>query len=90
MRIVVAISALLLVGCDNRPDHWDAFVYPDAADLSGYERISGFTSFELCQRAAIDRMRSIQRESGGDYECGYKCESNPNLGGLNVCKETRK
>lgn len=90
MRIAVTISALLLVGCDNRPDQWDAFVYADGADLSGYERISGFKSFELCQRAAIDRLRSIQRESGGDYECGYRCESNPSPGGISFCKETRK
>lgn len=84
------VFALVLGGCDSRPDQWDAFVYPNSADLSGYERISGFKSFELCQRAAIDRMRSIQRESGGDYECGYKCEADPTLGGLNVCKKTRK
>lgn len=89
MRLL-ALPLLLLAGCDSRPDQWDAFIYPDAADLSDFERIAGFKSFELCQRAAIDRMRSIQVESGGDYECGHKCEADPAIGGLNVCKETRK
>lgn len=82
-----ALALLALAGCDDRPDQWDAYVYP-GDDLVEYEAIRGFKTFELCQAAAIDRLRSLRRDGGGDYECGYKCGRQSS--GLNVCKETRK
>lgn len=63
---LVAAASLLVMGCDRRPDQWDAFVYPDANDLSVSEKIAGFKTFELCQDAAISRMRAVQTENGGD------------------------
>jgi hypothetical protein len=90
MRGLVVFMLLVLGACDSRPDQWDAFVYPNRNNLSIFDRISGFKTFELCQQAAIDRMRVIQEASGGDYECGYKCGMSPEFGGLNVCEETRK
>ena len=80
---------LILNGCDHRPDQWDAFVYTDD-DLIHFEAIRGFKSFELCQQAAIDRLRSVRPDGGGDYECGYRCGVDPDMSGLNVCEETRK
>ena len=84
-----ALLFTLLASCDSRPNQWDAFVYPDASDLTVSEEIAGFKTFELCQSAAIDRMRRVQKPTGGDYECGYRCAPDPKLG-VNVCKETRK
>lgn len=81
------LALLALTACDNRPNQWDAVVYTDDA-LMNYEIIRGFKTFELCQQAAIDRLRSVRPDGGGDYECGYKCEAS--AGGMNVCKETRK
>jgi hypothetical protein len=52
--------------------------------------MAGFKTFELCQQAAIDRLRDMHRADEGDYECGYKCRPDPSLGGINVCKETKK
>ena len=85
-----ALLLTLLAGCDSRPNQWDAFVYPNASDLTVSEKIAGFKTFELCQAAALDRLRSVQTEAGGDYECGYRCAPDPAMGGINVCKETRK
>jgi len=87
MKHLVAVLALAVLGCDDRPDQWDAFVYT-GDDLLTNETIRGFKSFELCQQAAIDRLRSARPEGGGDYECGYKCE--PTASGSNICAETRK
>ena len=80
---------LNLTACDNRPDQWDAFIYPNRHDLTSNETIRGFKSFELCQQAAIDRLGVIADPNGGDYECGYMCEPVGNYGG-NVCEDTRK
>ena len=52
--------------------------------------VKGFKTFNLCQQAAIDQLRSLPDPDAGDYECGYKCELHTDLGGINVCKETRK
>ena len=52
----------MVTGCDNRPDQWDAFVYPNANDLTVNETIRGFKTFELCQQAA---MVGVALMSGG-------------------------
>jgi hypothetical protein len=83
------LAMLNLTGCDNRPDQWDAFIYPNRHDLTTNETIRGFKTLELCQKAAIDRLSVISDPSGGDYECGYKCEAHGSLGG-NVCEETTR
>lgn len=94
-RPVTRLGALLLAsgalaGCDDRPRQWDAFVYPDRNNLAVSEKIAGFKTFELCQEAAINRLRSQPDPDAGDYECGYRCGPDPRYGGLNVCEETRK
>jgi hypothetical protein len=87
--LMLSLTFVSLSGCDDRPDQWDAFVYPDANNLAVNETIRGFKSFELCQQAAIDRLRSTPNPDEGDYECGYKCEPHGKYGG-NICLETRK
>lgn len=83
-----ALGALMSVAaCDDRPDQWDAFIYT-GDDLLTNETIRGFKTFELCQQAAIDRLRQARPDGGGDYECGHKCEPMPS--GSNICEETRK
>lgn len=89
MRKLIAVAIIAIAGCDNRPDHWNAYVYP-GDDLIAYETIEGFKTFELCQAAAQDRLRSLRPDGGGGYECGYRCGVSSQHGGLNVCKETRK
>jgi hypothetical protein len=87
--VVGAAGSLLLLGsCDDRPDQWDAYIYP-SDDLIRFEAIRGFKTFELCQRAAIDRLRLVRPDGGGSYECGYKCGPSARYGGMNLCKETR-
>jgi hypothetical protein len=85
--------ALLLLfalsGCDSRPDQWNAYVYQDTEDMTRWETIEGFKTFEQCQSAAIGRIRTFDEPDKADYECGYKCSIDPNLQ-INVCKETRK
>jgi hypothetical protein len=80
---------LALAGCDKRPRQWDAVVYPDADNLQSYIRVDGFKSFELCQQAAINILRSQPDPDAGDYECGYMCGEDPDYPGMNTCKETR-
>jgi hypothetical protein len=84
-----SLLLLLFAACDRRPQQWDAFVYPDADNLAIYERIAGFKTFELCQQAAISRLRTDGKADDGDYECGFKCERHAELSGY-VCEETRK
>ncbi|WP_156878141.1 hypothetical protein [Sphingopyxis sp. QXT-31] len=90
MRAFLLTAIFALTGCaDDRPDQWNAFIYSDADDLSKFETIEGFKTFELCQRAAMDRLRATGAAEQGDYECGHKCRFDTQLK-VNVCKETRK
>lgn len=88
MRFGIA-AIILLAGCNDRADQWDAFVYP-GDDLLTHEEIRGFKSFELCQKAAQQRLRSLRPEGGGDYECGYRCEPLSAGSDMKLCEETRK
>ena len=89
MRCIAKLIVLtaFLASCDDRPNQWDAFVYPDVENMESYQVIKGFKTFELCQQASLEQLRSSPTE--GDYECGYKCGPNEDYGGINVCKETR-
>lgn len=87
--LIAASAAALLVGCDERPAQWDAFVYA-GDDLLTHEEIRGFVSFELCQEAAQQRLRSLRPDGGGDYECGYRCGPLAPGSTTRLCKETRK
>lgn len=87
--LIAASAAALLVGCDDRPAQWDAFVYP-GDDLLTHEEIRGFVSFEYCQEAAQQRLRSLRPDGGGDYECGYRCGPLAPGSTTRPCKETRK
>lgn len=87
----LALLALLaLAGCDQRPNEWKAFVYPNGADLTTHFEMPGFKTFEKCQQASINAIRGFGHADDADYECGFKCEPRAELGGINVCKETRK
>jgi hypothetical protein len=91
MKPAIGLLAIFifLVSCDKRPDQWDAFIYPDATNLTVNDTIRGFKTFELCQQAAINRLRASNRADKGDYECGYKCEPYGHYG-IYRCAETRK
>lgn len=88
---LLAIAFAATSACDNRPDNWTAFIYPEGADIGDYFAMTGFESFEHCQEAAISAIRGFGRAAVADYECGYKCGGSSGLGGgTTVCKETRK
>jgi hypothetical protein len=96
MRSLLAIGILLLSGCSGSAD-WTAFVYPDIKNIPNADKVQNYTignyrTFEECQTAAIDRVRSNYASSQrqGDYQCGYKCSRRDDFGGLLICKETRK
>lgn len=81
------LVCFLLLGCDDRPAQWDAFVtYQE--DPERLEIIAGFKTFELCQSAALQRLRAEKATETGYYECGFKCEYKPEYK-TSVCKETR-
>ncbi len=82
-----ALAALLLAGCDDRPDQWDAYItYREDPERS--EVIEGFKSYELCRAASLQRLETENAMEDGYFECGYKCGRKPGIS-LNVCKETR-
>lgn len=92
MRIALSIAALaaLVASCDDRPRTWQAYVYPDRNDLTQVLEMGSFKTFEQCQQAAINSLRTLGLADAGDYECGYRCGPDERYGGINVCKETRK
>lgn len=90
------VFAIVLCGCSGSYSDWTAFVYPDIENIPGPEQaqnytIGNYSSFEECQVAAINRLRSNDSQNGksGDYMYGYKCSHRENLGGLLVCEEKR-
>jgi len=90
-RCLILIAVCFsLAACDQRPKLWQAFVYPDANALTRVVEMGSFETFEQCQQAAIEGLRTLGLAEVGDYECGYRCRRQERYGGVNVCKETRQ
>jgi len=89
ITILMTLALLLPTGCDSRPDSWDAWVYPDKSNMDVSYSLVGFKTFEDCQQAATDKLRSLKDPDEGDYECGHRCRFDPSMGD-NVCKEIQK
>lgn len=94
-RSLLFVGLLALSGCSGTD--WTAFVFPDIQNIPNSEEVQNYTigtyrTFEECQEASIDRIRSTYAATNrqGDYECGYKCSRRDDLGGMVICKETRK
>lgn len=85
----IALLALGLAACDDRPKHWNAYVYPDFEGSEEYETIAGFKSLEYCRWTATKRIEQLRQPEKADYECGYMCRYDPQMQ-INVCKETKK
>lgn len=89
--LTAALACLTsLAACDNRPNQWDAFVYPDKADRSHFEQTAGFKTFHLCREAAKNRVSRLADPPSADYECGHKCGKNEIIGEANRCAERRR
>jgi hypothetical protein len=87
MRRLFALPILLSVSCDTGPQ-WQAWVYPNREELTRSVPLGSFKTFNQCQAAALEALRSLKAEERGDYECGFKCKWRPDMG-INVCTETR-
>ena len=90
MRGPLLLALLLLAGCDDAPGEWAAIVYPDRTDRTRFDVTPRFKTFAYCRDQAIERMKAIQVKTGGDYECGFRCELGGDPHRMNVCKEIRK
>ena len=87
-RLSFMLGLTLFAGCDDRAKEWTAWVYKDKG-LQTYETLQGFKTFDQCQQAAIDKLRTYTDPDAGDYECGYMCRWDARWQS-NICKETRK
>ena len=89
-RILIIIIISLFLGSISHAlfhEKWDGWVYPDADNLTKYERAGfGFKSLEDCRNACVGIIRSNNWQNA-DYECGYKCKFKD---GINICKETSR
>ena len=86
-RTVLMLSCMFLSGCGGS---WEGFVYPDKEDLSTHIGIGSYSSLDECRVSALASLRQISSPERGDYECGYKCSSRSDLGGLKVCETTER
>ena len=87
---LLCLVFLLLAGCDDRPGEWSAIIYPDRNNRTRFSVTPRFKTFSYCREAALERMRELQIEKTGDYECGFRCDPNSDPHRMNVCQETRK
>lgn len=86
MRLALPML-LLLAGCDDRPNQWDAYItYSESPERS--EVIEGFRTYELCRQASLQRLEAEKALEDGYFECGYKCGPKPGWP-TKICKETR-
>jgi hypothetical protein len=86
-RAFLILLSMLIAGCDDRPDQWDAYItYTEQPERS--EIIAGFKTYELCRSASLARIEAEGTSETGYFECGYKCGFNRRYH-MKLCKETR-
>jgi hypothetical protein len=86
------ILLFLLAGCDQGVE-WNGWVYPNGGDLTRDVPIGKFSSLEECRTSARTLLANFNIYDGeekieGDYECGFKCKPDTEMGGINVCEKT--
>lgn len=86
MRFAAILFAAALAGCDDRPNQWDAMVYPDMESDEGQFTIRGFKSAELCREAAFDLLDKIDAAKSGTFACGHRCGPVEKFGGMSACE----
>jgi hypothetical protein len=96
-KILILPLAVASGSCEQgEARDWRGWVYPNGAVLSDDLILGAFPTLEQCRAAAkgvIARLPAADEngdEITADYECGFKCESDLSLGGLNVCEKTAK
>jgi hypothetical protein len=99
-RVALAAVAVLGVGFAvyksggvTTPDRWSGWVYPYGVSSPSHTWRSGgpFETFDRCRAWAHGELQRLFPDgipSDADYECGKNCKPS-DLGGLNVCEETR-
>jgi hypothetical protein len=93
-KFVLTMLLLSATGCDQTAD-WKGWVYPNGAVLTDDIPIGAYPSLEECRKSArtiLDRLNTYEdgEKVQGDYECGFKCNADGGLGGLNVCEKTER
>jgi hypothetical protein len=73
-RALVFLVFLPLPGCDDRPGEWSMIIYPDRNDRTRFGVTPRFKTFSYCRESALERIKELQIEKTGDYECGFRCE----------------
>lgn len=95
MRLVLILAALYLPACEQE-SQWKGWVCPNRNNLAISIPIGPFMTIEECRDHATAKLSELAyaREPGdeiaGDYECGYRCEPDGGLGGLDVCEKTER
>lgn len=86
MRAAILAVAVVLGGCDDRPDQWDAMVYPDMDSDAGQVTVHGFKSAELCRQASFEILDVMDAAESGTFSCGHRCGPVEELGGMSACE----
>lgn len=92
----ILLATFALSSCEDYNPEWKGWVYPNGGDLARSIALGRFSSLDECRRTSqllLQNFHLIDENGdrmGGDYECGFQCRSDSDLGGLNVCKETSR
>ena len=92
-RILIIIIISLFLGSISHAlfhEKWDGWVYPDADNLTKYERAGfGFKSLEDCRNACLKKIAKAGYKNA-DYECGLNCKPISPGADVFVCKKTSR
>lgn len=69
MKNLLALAVLLLASCADTPGRWSAYVYPNAQDLSQWERTDRFRTESMCKQAAKESVAKLPEPQKAAYSC---------------------
>jgi hypothetical protein len=86
----VLILTLVLLLCTGCSDQWAGFVSPNKNDFTTHRNLGDFSSLAECHAAARGMLAAFNALDRGDYACGKNGDDGARLGGIKVCKATRR
>ncbi|WP_419769778.1 MAG: hypothetical protein ACNI3C_10635 [Candidatus Marinarcus sp.] len=95
MKTVLSIMSviLLLSGCGDSQgslnEEWTSFIYPSKDNFKRSMEYSKFKTINECKIASLEKLKSLQLENDGFFECGLNCVFNDGMKTL-VCERVVK
>lgn len=89
--LLLSITIFILSGCmgKEKKEEWTAWIYPDKQNTKRSLKGNTFKTLEECRKSSLLKMKELDIENSGDYNCGLNCKFHEGMK-TEVCEKMAK